>query len=285
MKATRKLLPAIALLLVSVVLLSTASFAWFTTNKTVKTSMTVSVTTPQNLMISVKEGDDWGPWANSAAFNNDYPKLTPASSANGKDFVVSSGLVTEGALTQDQVNEIVASNGSKGSFSTNTTGKGSEGEVYFLKYEFQLRASQPIVPSPEQDEDIVASNVICTIKVTGTEKENEEDDEYLDEAYFAALRIVILDSEGKVVVAARGASGATSNPIIKGENSTYTVSTTAFTGTNTFNQLTFPAAVAQDFTLVVWLEGNDPACVSENIDKTPNCNISIDFEVKDVEGQ
>ena len=283
MKATRKLLPAIALLLVSVVLLSTASFAWFTTNKTVKTSMTVSVTTPQNLMISVKDGT-WGPWANSAAFNNDYPKLTPASSANGKDFVVSSGLVTEGALTQDQVNEIVASNGSKGSFSTNTTGTGSDGEIYFLKYEFRLRASQPIVPSPEEDEDIVASNVICTINVTGTEKENEEDENYLDEAYFAALRIVILDSNGDVVVAARGASGATSNPIIKGENSTFTVSS-AFSDTNTFNQLTFPAAVAQDFTLVVWLEGNDPACVSENIDKTPNCNISIDFVVEDVEGQ
>ena len=59
MKATRKLIPAIALLLVSAVLLSTASYAWFTTNKIVTASMNVSVTAPQNLQIKEKTGDAW----------------------------------------------------------------------------------------------------------------------------------------------------------------------------------------------------------------------------------
>ena len=53
MKNTRKLIPALAMLIVSAVLLSTASFAWFTTNKEVTaSSMEVKATTGANLYIA-----------------------------------------------------------------------------------------------------------------------------------------------------------------------------------------------------------------------------------------
>ena len=37
-KSTRKLIPAFAMLLISAVMLSTASYAWFATNNTVRAS-------------------------------------------------------------------------------------------------------------------------------------------------------------------------------------------------------------------------------------------------------
>lgn len=57
MKNTRKLIPALAMLIVSAVLLSTASFAWFTTNSNVKaSSMEVKATTGANLYIAKDAG-------------------------------------------------------------------------------------------------------------------------------------------------------------------------------------------------------------------------------------
>ena len=53
MKATRKLIPAIVMLLVSAIVLSTASYAWFSMNTTVSaTGMTVNATSAASLVIS-----------------------------------------------------------------------------------------------------------------------------------------------------------------------------------------------------------------------------------------
>lgn len=53
MKATKKIIPALVMLLVSAVLLSTASYAWFSMNKTVTaTGMQVKATTASSLIIS-----------------------------------------------------------------------------------------------------------------------------------------------------------------------------------------------------------------------------------------
>lgn len=52
MKATRKLIPALAMLLVAAVVMSTASFAWFTMSREVTAKgMNVTVTAPNNLLI------------------------------------------------------------------------------------------------------------------------------------------------------------------------------------------------------------------------------------------
>ena len=53
MKLTRKLIPAFAMLLVSAVLMSTASFAWFSMNKDVEADgIMVTATAPAALWIS-----------------------------------------------------------------------------------------------------------------------------------------------------------------------------------------------------------------------------------------
>ena len=268
MKATRKLIPAIALLLVSAVLLSTASFAWFTTNKKVETSMTVSVTTPQNLMISV----DGGPWANSAKFNDDdaYTRLTPVSSEDGVNFVLSNNLQLEGALTHDDLSAIKNAGGELGSFSDVTSATVGN-ETYYIAVPFQLRSSQPINGTD--------SKIKCTVTVESSEGSSE--------AYAKALRIFILDSGNKnaVVVSSCGSESVNDCfPIVKDGDNGWKLSTDKFANKDGFSDnvtpVTFDAAEAKSYTIVVWLEGNDPDCATANIDSLPQCNISVDFEIE-----
>ena len=58
MKFSRKLLPAIAMLLISAVMMSTASFAWFSTNTTAKANgISVQISAAKNLLISADEAN------------------------------------------------------------------------------------------------------------------------------------------------------------------------------------------------------------------------------------
>ena len=59
MKATKKLIPALAMLLVSAVVMSSASFAWFTMSRQVTAQgMNVTVTAPNNLLIKATNTED-----------------------------------------------------------------------------------------------------------------------------------------------------------------------------------------------------------------------------------
>jgi hypothetical protein len=72
MKATKKIIPALVMLLVSAVLLSTASYAWFSMNTTVTaTGMSVTVQVPDSLQISLK-GDGTG-FGSTVALENGSP--------------------------------------------------------------------------------------------------------------------------------------------------------------------------------------------------------------------
>ena len=73
MKMTRKLIPAIAMLLVSAVMMSTASFAWFTMNSTVQaTGMTVTAVAPASLWIAQPATGEGTPaWASAMGLTNE----------------------------------------------------------------------------------------------------------------------------------------------------------------------------------------------------------------------
>lgn len=69
MKNTRKLIPALAMLLVSAVMMSTASFAWFSTNSTATaTGMKVQVAAAQTILI--KEVGSAGAFATSVTLTD-----------------------------------------------------------------------------------------------------------------------------------------------------------------------------------------------------------------------
>ena len=76
MKLSRKLIPAFAMLLISAVLMSTASFAWFSTNtQATAEGMSVTVASARNILIS----NDNVTFASSAEFDVDAASLEPAS--------------------------------------------------------------------------------------------------------------------------------------------------------------------------------------------------------------
>ncbi len=79
----RKLIPAFALLLVSAVVMSTASFAWFSMNtKVTVSSMTVKATASKNLLISgTKDGDYLASLGLTTSATSMVPTSTVASSA------------------------------------------------------------------------------------------------------------------------------------------------------------------------------------------------------------
>ena len=91
MKKMRKLLPAFAMLLVSAIMMSTASFAWFTMNETVTaTGMTVTAKSSGGLVIASginqygtpddsRFGDTADLSNSSDAWNNDATKIEPVS--------------------------------------------------------------------------------------------------------------------------------------------------------------------------------------------------------------
>lgn len=83
MKATRKLIPALAMLLISAVVMSSASFAWFTMSRQVTAQgMNVSVTAPNNLLIK-KTGDADTTYAEINTQQATNIVLVPASSNTG----------------------------------------------------------------------------------------------------------------------------------------------------------------------------------------------------------
>lgn len=69
MKAMRKILPALCMLLVSAVLLGSTTYAWFSQNSAVSASgMQISVSTPTSLLISTVNQTDAANFKNTATF-------------------------------------------------------------------------------------------------------------------------------------------------------------------------------------------------------------------------
>ncbi len=76
MKKTRKIIPALAMLLVSAVMMSTASFAWFSTNTVVEaTGMKVKATADDSLVISVSP--DMAGFKESVTFDTGATAVKP----------------------------------------------------------------------------------------------------------------------------------------------------------------------------------------------------------------
>ena len=101
-KAHRKILPAMLILLLSIALTSTATYAWFSMNTTAKgTGMTVTSTAPTNMLISV----DAVHWENGVTANTAVSGgFSPASTVDGKTFFALAA--TDGiAVTGDIVRE------------------------------------------------------------------------------------------------------------------------------------------------------------------------------------
>ena len=251
MKATRKLIPAIALLLVSAVLLSTASYAWFTTNKTVNADMTVGVTAPMNLQIN---NETPASWSNKITFGT-YAGLTPCSSVDGVNFVTALGLAlaSDGIFETDAAVEAVAANLS--------VVDPADYEDYYVLEEFQLRASQTVEANK------------LSLEVTIDEAEKED--------YSPAIRVMVFMKQSDDSWLPIYASTGSHKAVVDKGSGAFGLSAETYAAKNTVSTITLAAAEIYDFKAVVWIEGNDEACVSANVSATPNVAIDIEFKVAD----
>ena len=140
MKLTRKLIPAFAMLLIAAVMLTTASFAWFSmSTRVTANNMSVTATTPASLEISANNSD----WAYSAnATTPEGTKLNPVTlHTDGKWYVPTGDNVigTDGRPS-------VELDPSKTTYWTEVgdicvNGKGDDTKTYALVNTFYLRTN------------------------------------------------------------------------------------------------------------------------------------------------
>lgn len=280
MKAMRKLIPALCLLLISAVLMGTSTYAWFAMNTTVKsTGMKVKVNTVSTLLIS-----------KSSTQNNEAPlkKLTngaaaaeytaaavalkPTSTVNGTDWFTAKAAATNNvAAISDSYAAVGA--GSVDSYRLANT-------LYLQTYDSDKATASSFVASAQR-------LVVQSITVTHSGSE--------DLSNCFRVMVVIVD-ENKVIcaptttteptnqgVASVNASGtATLNDI------TYADVTGIETGKATLsdhNVLIENMNINQVYTanVYIYFDGEDPNCFTDNIPAALNeYTVDITFALVDI---
>lgn len=212
--AKKKLIPAVAMLTTSAVMLSTATYAWFTMSREVEvTGIKLTATTPQTIEISLgqapegtvtiadkteakaptNEDEDTKLWSNKAATSSVYAtfgKLIPASSTDGtnlyyttkaKENGKSVDISGENAFTQATPNNNAGwtfQSGGASSETENTLTADTDGEGYYLDIPVWFRTTN-------------IANVNLGLDVTVTDPNKDGDNAG---NLYKATRVAILDS-------------------------------------------------------------------------------------------
>lgn len=271
MKTTRKLIPAIAMLLISAVMMTTASFAWFSMNETVTASgMNVQATTAMNLVIS-NNGSTWSS-ATSAA-DPSKQILTPASTAipaspSTKDLaffaVPAEGVNPDNGAIKDGAAVVSA----------------TADDDYFVKYTFYVKIdgqAGSVKNNLYVSEVSVAAatkNISKALRVAVTaanENADGTDDDAIYQYIFAPVSGYTAAYKGLVAARAKDAT----TEVLSANN--VTISTA---GTNTtLGKVTSDATVAID--VYVWYEGQDANCTTSNSINVEDLAITVKFSMTD----
>lgn len=183
--AKKKLIPAVAMFTASAVMLSTATYAWFTMNRDVQVDgLQMTATTSSSLEISLGELDtvatptkDSATWTKKIAVSDFYKtigKLKPASSADGNNLYLiedEEGIYAGGTKVADDANVIAATQANS---ATLTAGKITGTKIeqtennsgYFIDVPMWIRSS---------NKDDAGSDVYCTVTIVDGENEDTTD--------------------------------------------------------------------------------------------------------------
>ena len=255
----KKLIPALALLLVSAVMLGTSSFAWFSMNTTVQaTGMEVKAATAKNLVISATSAVGSDENNTAASSFTDLVELTPASvqtlagsqnffKVNNNNVNYASGAMETGATT----------------VATTPITEGTAGEV--VKHTFYIRIDG-------KAGDAFDKLYVSSITVSATSQNITK-----------ALRVgVVSGSNGYIYAPVDGATTSYKGIVAagtKGTNDIEGASNVTLTAVNTASASL--GSVAQNaYTQVdvyIWYEGQDANCTSANSVNVEALSISIGF--------
>ena len=261
----RVLISSMCMLLVALVALSTATFAWFSSNKQVTASgMTVKAAAAQGLVIS---DDNWQTQGNTSTFTTiGTYTLTPVSVG----YDTTDGLADTGyypgevkavgggvwstedkddyaswtATTEDDIPVVPAAKGTESAAST----------TYFADYAVQIK-------STSTDATAKIEGVYGEITFTDT----------TDTASLAAsnyVRIAVYDKDGNVVKVLGNETDATAITDLGSDGTPVATDQTALTEFTSGTALKFVEGVtvtnvAQTYKIRVWFEGQDDQCVDD----------------------
>ena len=222
MKFSRKLVPAIALLLVSLFMITTTTLAWFSMNTAVTaTGMQVTATAGDNIMVyktpSQVQGADKD-FHNAVVLPHKEVKLAPVSSADGAEFYYVDGRNVNGAGNLIRPMEYIAYDaGSSESVNDFNKNYRTSGSVAYTEYIFQLKATN----AQDFTQELVLASLDLTYGGTtyGTQKafrvavfaDAFPEDENPDDAIYPSLSgeslVTVLAPEGAEYRTARTEGG------------------------------------------------------------------------------
>ena len=273
MKRTRKLIPAIAMLLISAVMMTTASFAWFSMNTSVTAGgMNVEATTAMNLVISNNGSNGWASQTNAADTTkktlNPSSTAIPAtpSTADLSFFTVpSAGVNPDSGAMKDGAVVTAATSGTD-----------------YVKYSFYVKIDG-VAGSVQKNlyvEEISVANtpssaISSALRVAVTAQNADGTDAATSTIYqYIFAPVTGYSATYKGLVATRTAE-ETSKNVLSADN--VTISTA---GTNTtLGRVTADSSVKID--VYVWYEGQDASCTTSNSVNVEELAISIKFAMND----
>lgn len=273
MKLSRRLIPAFAMLLVSAVLMSTASFAWFSINQDVVVDgMAITATADSALVVKGSTNDDF-----TSHGTNNFAKveLNPVTSADGVNFAK----LAEGVRVESEV-DANATWGEDDKFASAylekvaLTNAAAGTNIYVLDSVYTMK-----------NIGANASVAVSGITITPLDKDGNEYDEN-DEATAEAgkllksirIAVVVNDKDDKAIT---GNAVHIYNPnggqYVSGEGAgllgddgkTWTLEAPTFSNFGATDPTTIATLTADtNYTVhvYIWIEGQDTTCTSENVD-------------------
>ena len=267
----KMLLSSVAMLLVALVALGSATYAWFTINRTVEAkTMTVKAATADGLQITIDNGANWARTKTFSAFGTPTDStLAPISFQYTAAGVANTGyypadISKAGPLSSGNIATAADNWNSKdlptAQASTLDNGDAKKSNGYVAAYRVGIRSSNAAI-----------SGVTMNLTYTDTESGNVAGD---------FIRIAVTDDNDSNKVVAGVANGAATTYPIKYASSTYSVDTTAQVALETSKTgITAPAktSAAQYYTIYVWFEGQDADCKDDHQGLTGTLDISFSF--------
>lgn len=271
----RALVSSVAMLLVATVAVGSATFAWFTSNKSVTAdSMTVKASAAQGLQITGTNGASWAP---SYTFKAGERTIQPIS------LDCSEGTVAENAFYPQEAKQTGAWTGA------------TDDADNFLNWQSVARADYPTPATTGEAVNTAAAQNYFVAYEVGIKNSSTNDTDKIENV---KMRINMTGdgatyARAAVIKQSANAVAYASDEIIAlygNETDTTPNAITSVTPTTADQDLKAPSATnsasadvaiddvtntAQYYTVLVWYEGQDPECVDTN--QAKSTDISITF--------
>ncbi len=306
--AKKKLLPAIGMLAISAAMLSSATFAWFTMNKSVEvTGMKLKAQAEKGILINEKAGVSDGTWSEEAFADSTVNALRPASTANFTNWwhanskktnteagvnaggtavdtdtvAISNGVYYSdiSSISAYDVSAVNDTNAANTVYYVDGTGATAstydDGEGYYVKYVYYIKSSSNEalqVPAGQ-----LTANVTATLQGSASAQA-------LDKAIRVGIKV---SGDSKATIFAPVSGSTTDAYKVTGDTAGTAASLVEVTPNAGGSAAAINASVVSlpkvtdpglEVDVYVWFEGEDVNCKSDNLAETLNAyQIDITF--------